>query len=263
MKFNTWPRIVSFSLLTSFLVYAGCSSNDEPKPVDCNTTDLAISLTSKSDPASCNTNNGSIVVSATGGAAPYQFKLNSGTFAAATTFTNLGSGSFTIIVKDANDCEKTLAAVVLTAPTSPVAGASTIVHHTNCLDPNGSITVNVTGGTPPYEYKLGSGSFVSSNVFSQLKAGNYTVTVQDDADCSITINNVVNSSTSVSFQTQIKPLLETNCIKSGCHNGDNGANRNWSVFANVQAKASGIKTRTGNRSMPADNANALTQIKLI
>jgi hypothetical protein len=259
MKFYTWPRLVSFSLLISFLVYAGCSSNDEPKPVDCNTTDLAISLTSKSDPASCNTSNGSIVVSATGGAAPYQFKLNSGTFAAANTFNNLGAGSFTIIVKDGNDCEKSLAAVVLTAPTSPVAGASTIAHHTNCLDANGSITVNVTGGTPPYEYKLGSGLFVSSNVFSQLKAGNYTVTVQDDADCSITINNVVNSSTTVSFQTQIKPLLETNCIKSGCHNGDNGADRNWSVFANVQAKASGIKTRTGNRSMPADNANALTQ----
>jgi len=259
MKFYTWPRFVSFSLLISFLVYAGCSSNDEPKPVDCNTTDLAISLTSKSDPASCNTNNGSIVVSATGGAAPYQFKLNSGTFAAATTFNNLGAGSFSIVVKDANSCEKTLSAIVLAAPSSPVAGVSTITAHTNCLSPNGVITVNVTGGTPPYQYKIGSGAFVSSNVFSQLKAGNYTVTVQDDADCSITINNVVNSSTSVSFQTQIKPLLETNCIKSGCHNGDNGADRNWSVFANVQAKASGIKTRTGNRSMPADNANALTQ----
>jgi hypothetical protein len=61
MKFYTWPRLVSFSLLISFLVYAGCSSNDEPKPVDCNTTDLAINLTSKSDPASCNTSNGSIM----------------------------------------------------------------------------------------------------------------------------------------------------------------------------------------------------------
>ncbi|HRG10860.1 MAG TPA: hypothetical protein PLJ08_19965 [Cyclobacteriaceae bacterium] len=259
MKFNTWPRIVSFSLLTSFLVYAGCSSNDEPKPVDCNTTDLAISLTSKSDPASCNTNNGTIIVSATGGAAPYQFKLNSGTFAAATTFTNLGSGSFTIIVKDANDCEKTLAAVILTAPTSPVAGASTIVHHTNCLDPNGSITVNVTGGTPPYEYKLGSGLFGSSNVFSQLKAGNYTVTVQDDADCSITINNVVNSSTSVSFQTQISAIIQTRCSLTGCHNGDNGASRNWTVLSNVQTNATNIKSRTGARSMPPAGAQQLTQ----
>jgi hypothetical protein len=58
----------------------------------------------------------------------------------------------------------------------------------------------------------------------------------------------------VSFQDDIKPILETNCIKSGCHNGDNGATLNWSVFANVQAKASAIKTRTGNKSMPADIA---------
>ena len=253
MKFKTWP-LVSFSLLISFLFYTGCSSNDEPKPVDCNTTDLAITLTSKSDPASCNTNNGSIIVAATGGAAPYQFKINSGAFAATATFNNLGGGSFTIVVKDANDCEKTLAAIVLTAPASPVAGASTIANHTNCLNPDGSITVNVSGGTPPYEYKLGSGAFGSSNIFSQLKAGNYTVTVQDDADCSITVNNVVASNTTVSFENDIKPILQTSCIKSGCHNGDNGADRNWSVFANVKEKAEAIKTRTGNKSMPADIA---------
>jgi len=255
MKYSTsCYRLVGFVLFVSLLVYAGCSSNDEPKPVDCNTTDLAITLTSKSDPASCNTNNGSIVVSATGGAAPYQFKLNSGTFGSAATFNNLGGGSFSVIVKDGNDCEKTLAAVVLTSPSSPVAGASTVTAHTNCLGPNGSITVNVTGGTPPYEYKIGSGAFVSSNIFGQLKAGNYTITVQDNADCSITINDVVSSNTTVSFETQIKPILQTNCIKSGCHNGDNGADRNWSVFANVKASAQNIKTRTGNKSMPADIA---------
>lgn len=252
-------RLLLSGLTFSFLIYSGCASNDEPKPVDCNTTDLAITLTTKSDPASCNTNNGSITVSAIGGEGPYQFKLNSGTFGTTSTFNDLGAGSFSVVVKDANSCEKTLSAIVLAAPSSPVAGASTVVAHTNCLSPNGSITVNVTGGTPPYEYKIGSGSFVSSNIFGQLKAGNYTITVQDDADCSITINDVVASNTTVSFQTQIKPLLETNCIKSGCHNGDNGADRNWSVFANVQAKASGIKTRTGNRSMPADNTNALSQ----
>lgn len=255
MRFFQWiNKLTGFVSLIVLLTYAGCASNDEPKPVDCNTTDLAISLTSKSDPASCNTSNGSIVVSATGGAASYQFKLNSGTFAAANTFNNLGAGSFTIIVKDGNDCEKSLAAVVLTAPTSPVAGASTIAHHTNCLDANGSITVNVTGGTPPYEYKLGSGLFVSSNVFSQLKAGNYTVTVQDDADCSIEINNLVESKTTVSFSSGIKPLIETNCINKGCHNSGSWGDRNWTVDSNIKNKAQVIKTRTGNKSMPQDIA---------
>jgi hypothetical protein len=259
MKMNLFLYRLSWAaLILSFLIYSGCASNDEPQPVDCNISDLAITLTSKADPASCNTNNGSIIVSATGGAAPYLYKLNSGAFGSATTFNNLGGGSFSVIVKDANNCERTLTSIVLTAPSSPVAGASTIAAHTNCLTPNGSITVNVTGGEEPYEYKIGTGAFGSSNIFGQLKGGNYTITVQDANDCSITINNVVQSATPVSFQTQVKAILETNCIKSGCHNGDNGADRNWSVFSNVQTKSSNIKSRTGSRSMPP-SGTPLTQ----
>lgn len=63
-----------------------------------------------------------------------------------------------------------------------------------------------------------------------------------------------NINSPISYAAQIKPILDANCIKSGCHNGDNGAERNWIVFANVKAKAEAIKTRTGNRTMPADIA---------
>ncbi|MCW5912807.1 MAG: SprB repeat-containing protein [Cyclobacteriaceae bacterium] len=255
-------RLAGVVLLVSLLAYAGCSSNDEPEPVDCSTTDLAIALTSKSDPADCSTNNGTIVVSATGGAAPYQFSINAGTFGSSGTFNNLGPGSFSVAVKDANNCEKTLSAIVLLAPASPVAGASVIAAHTDCLTPNGSITINVTGGTPPYEYKIGTGAFASTNVFSNLKAGNYTITVQDDANCSITINEAVASNTTISYTTDIAPIIQVNCIKSGCHNGDNGADKNWSVFSNVKEKALAIKARTGDRSMPQDSPNALTQAQI-
>jgi hypothetical protein len=254
MKRNNAFYLSSLFVWSSLIIYSACSSSDEPKPVDCTTTDLTPVLSSKTDPTDCIVNNGSIVVSATGGTAPYQFKLNSGTYGSATAFSDLGGGSFTITVKDANNCERTLAAVVLTAPAALQAGVSSISPHTNCASPNGSITVNVTGGTPPYDYKIGSGAFSSSNVFQNLKAGNYTITVQDESNCSITINNVVASNTSVSFETDIKPILQANCIKSGCHNGDNGADRNWSVFANVQSSAQDIKTRTGNKSMPLDIA---------
>lgn len=254
MKVKSFYRLISAVVVVWLLVFAGCASNDEPKPIDCNTSDLAITLSTKTDPADCGISNGSITVSATGGDAPYQFKLSTGTYGSGATFNNLGAGSFTFMVKDANDCEKTLTGIVLSAPSSPVAGASTILNHTNCLNPNGSITVNVTGGTPPYEYKIGSGAFGSSNIFSQLKAGSYAITVNDAADCSVTINDVVASNTTVSFVADIKPILQTSCIKSGCHNGDNGADRNWSVFANVKASAQAIKSRTGNKSMPADIA---------
>jgi archaellin len=263
MKMNLFLYRLSWAaLILSFLIYSGCASNDEPQPVDCNISDLAITLTSKADPASCNTNNGSIIVSATGGAAPYQYKLNSGAFGSTTTFNNLGGGSFSVTVKDKNNCERMLSAISLNAPASPVPAASTITNNTNCASPNGSITVNVSGGIPPYEYKIGTGAFVSSNIFSSLKGGNYIITVQDDADCLITINNTV-PSTAVSFQTQIKEILELNCIKSGCHNGDNGADRNWSIFSNVQNKATNIKSRTTSGTMPPSGALPQNQIDLI
>ncbi|MBK9510094.1 MAG: carboxypeptidase regulatory-like domain-containing protein [Cytophagaceae bacterium] len=44
---------------------------------------------------------------------------------------------------------------------------------------NGSLTIGATGGSGTYQYKLNSGAFQSSNVFSNLAAGSYTVTVQD------------------------------------------------------------------------------------
>jgi hypothetical protein len=246
-------RLLSAVTLCLIVLYAGCSSDDEPKPFDCNTSDLAIQLTGSSNPTGCGENNGSIVVSATGGKTPYQFRLNGGAFGSSSTFSNLSGGSFTVTVKDANGCEKQLSNVALTTPSGPVAGASTILAQTDCTSPNGSITANVSGGEGPYMYKLGTGSFGSSATFNGLKAGNYTITVEDNNNCSITINASVASSTGVSYATQIKPILEANCIKSGCHDGNSGV-PNWGNLSTVQANAQNIKLRTGNRSMPADIA---------
>ena len=246
--------IIACCVLFSFAIYSGCSSSDEPQPVDCTTSDLAITLSTKSDPSGCSSNDGSIAVAASGGFAPYQFKLNSGALGTESTFSNLSSGTFTVLVKDKNGCERELSGIILTAPSAPAAGTPVLVSQTSCSTPNGSITVNATGGTAPYQYKLGDGAFGTSNIFSNLKAGNYTVTIKDASNCSSTVNGTIASQTGISYANDIAPILQANCIKSGCHNGDNGADRNWSVFANVQASAQSIKTRTGNKSMPQDIA---------
>jgi hypothetical protein len=246
--------MLSAASLVLLLFYLSCSSDDAPEPFDCDTSDLEIDLVSSTDPESCTTNNGSIVVEASLGKSPYQFKLNSGSFGSSATFSGLSAGSYTVTVKDANGCEAKLLNIVLTAPSGPVAGASVVLDQTNCLAPNGSITVNVTEGTPPYQYKLGTGPFGASATFANLKAGSYTITVEDDAGCVLTINESIDSNTDVSYANDIAPILQANCIKAGCHNGDNGADKNWSVFSNVQAKAQLIKLRTGNKSMPQDIA---------
>jgi hypothetical protein len=246
--------IVGCCVVLSFAIYSGCSSSDEPQPVDCTTSDLSVTLGTKSNPSSCSSNDGSIAVTASGGLAPYQFKLNSGALGSESTFSNLSSGTFTVVVKDKNGCERELSGIILTSPSAPSAGTPVLVSQTSCSTPNGSITLNVTGGTAPYQYKLGDGAFGASNTFSELKAGNYTVTIKDASNCTSTVNSTIASQTGVSFANDIAPILQANCIKSGCHNGDNGADRNWSVFANVKSNAQNIKTKTGNKSMPADIA---------
>ncbi len=47
----------------------------------------------------------------------------------------------------------------------------------------GSITVNATGGTPPYQYSLDNLTWQTANVFYGLLAGDYTVYVKDANGC--------------------------------------------------------------------------------
>lgn len=58
------------------------------------------------------------------------------------------------------------------------------------------------------------------------------------------------SQSDVSLANEIMPLLLAQCTFSGCHNGDNGSSRDWTQKENILEKASGIKTRTQNGSMP-------------
>ncbi len=62
---------------------------------------------STSPDTQCSGNNGSISVTPSGGSAPYVLKLDNGVFGTATTFSNLGDGAHSIILKDGEDCQKT------------------------------------------------------------------------------------------------------------------------------------------------------------
>lgn len=121
-----------------------------------------------------------------------------------------------------------------------------LLSQTDCLSPNGSITANVTGGTTPYEYKIGSGEFGTSSVFSNLKAGSYTITVEDDAGCSITMNASVASDTGITYNGDILKIFEAKCQFAGCH----PSNGNWFDYNTAKGKAATIKSFTGNGTMP-------------
>src|SRR5688572_13828783 len=56
----------------------------------------------------------------------------------------------------------------------------------------------------------------------------------------------------VSFNADVKPIVETKCAIPSCHNGSLGAERDWSNFATFQqnAKNGNVKNHVINRIMP-------------
>ena len=67
----------------------------------------------------------------------------------------------------------------------------------------------------------------------------------------------------VSYATDVDIIVKSKCAITGCHNGDNGLDNNWTDFTLFQAKAESgkVKTSVVNRSMPpSDSPNGpLTQ----
>lgn len=246
---NLFTRLLSYALYVSLGMYAGCSGGSDPEPVDCDASDLAINLVADVDPQSCAVTNGSVEVSATGGRSPYQFRIGNGTFGNAAIFSNLSGGSYNVSVRDKDGCIRSLG-VTLVTPGAPVANETDFAEDTQCLPPhNGSITMNISGGSGTYQYKLDNGAFGASNVFENVKGGFHAVTVMDEANCQIVVNlTVPKGETGIDYDGDILPILEVRCQHTGCHpqNGD------WFDYDVAKANALKIKAQTANGNMPKD-----------
>ncbi|MCB0494457.1 MAG: hypothetical protein KDC93_18795 [Cyclobacteriaceae bacterium] len=244
------------------LLQFGCSSDDVMQAIDCSQSTLALNLKSATNASTCTAADGVIVVEAIGGEGPYTFEIGSVKNDVG-SFEGLAAGNYVVIVTDFNSCERQLD-VLIEAAGSDLSLIVTLVADTDCLTGNGTITADETGGVGPFEFRLDNGSFSSASTFTALEAGNYAVEVKDNEGCSfVKIVTIAKGETGVSFDVQIKPIINTKCAITGCHNGDNGANRNWTVFSNVKANAANIKMLTGNRTMPQTGSLTQDQIDLI
>ncbi|WP_187262963.1 T9SS type B sorting domain-containing protein [Pontibacter beigongshangensis] len=142
----------------------------------------------------CGSRNGKLTISGVnGGTAPYTYSKDGSTYQTSAAFTALVAGTYTISVKDANGCLFSKPVVV-----EDVAGPSDFAltaSSSTCGAGNGRLTVGaITGGTAPFTYSRDGANFQASAEFSDLGAGNYTITVKDAYGCtftrSITVNNI-------------------------------------------------------------------------
>lgn len=151
---------------------------------------------------------GTINISATGGTPTYLFSLNPGSISNTTgAFNTLTAGVYTINVIDANSCTST-STVTINQPAAIVIGNPTKVNPT-CTQPNiGSIVVNASGGTPSLTYKLNALAYQTSNSYSNLSSGTYTITVKDANGCTKT--------SIVSLAITNAPIIVNNTIPLSC-----------------------------------------------
>jgi gliding motility-associated-like protein len=148
---------------------------------------LSGSISSQTNVACFGNPTGSVTVAGSGGIAPYEYSLNAGAYQASGTFGSLTAGTYSVTVRDAvlNTFD---VSVTITQPGSSLGGTITSQSDVLCFGNNtGSVTVAGSGGTSPYQYKLGSGSYQASGTFGTLTAGSYTVTVQDANLCTFDV----------------------------------------------------------------------------
>jgi gliding motility-associated-like protein len=163
---------------------------------------------------------GTVTASATGGTAPYTYSIDGSTFAASASFTGLLSGTYTVTVKDANNCTAT-ATVTLTQPASALSAADDGISPASCSNiSDGAIPITATGGTAPYTYSwTGPNSFTSTSEdqFYNLAAGTYSVVVTDNNACQFTLSNLVVAAPAPVI------LALVNATNATCYQGTDGS----------------------------------------
>lgn len=238
---------VAVCLFSAFF-FPGCSSGDEPKPFDCNSSDLDLSEVSSSGITNCALPDGEIKVIATGGKEPYTYKIGSENFQNNPVFPNLMAGTYSVTVKDENGCEVTVTGIIVENSASSLdANVDSSVSDSECNSNNGEFSVSATGGMGPYEFNLG-GVIKTTNpsTFSNLSWGEYNVTVKDAEGCSVIIPALVENGTGIDYDNDMLPLFQSKCNNSGCH----PANGNWFDYNTAKSRAAEIKARTASGDMP-------------
>src|SRR5690606_18376335 len=176
----------------------------EPAPLvsDLNFTDV-----------SCNgKNDGSASVNPSGGTAPYTVLWSDNTIG--NTKTKLAPGSYSVTIRDANNCTLTETFTV----TEPAVLATIVTSQTNVSvygGNDGAATISVTGGTAPYTYSWSPSGGTGASA-SNLVAGTYTVTVTDANGCKTT-QTVAITQPPVPYEIELVSQTDITC--NGANDG--------------------------------------------
>ncbi len=179
-----------------YVTYISACGNDNTATVTVNApaTPTAGTATPTAS-TSCTTPNGGIAISGGSGATSYEL-FDSGNNSQGSngsgTFSGLAPGDY--YVNYINDCgSDATATVTVNAPANPTAGTLSGSDVSDCLNPNGSVSLSGSSGTS-FELFIAGGATTgqtnASGNFTGLNAGDYEVVATDGNGCTATTNSV-------------------------------------------------------------------------
>lgn len=128
---------------------------------------------------SCGSSNGAVSVSLGGAFLPVTYNWSNGSHTL--NISGLASGVYACTATDNNGCMLQYNATVLSDPGNFIVDQEVIIPST-CGQANGSIAVNVTGGTTPYNFIWSNGATTQN--LTGLQPGSYTLLAEDAGGCS-------------------------------------------------------------------------------
>lgn len=148
--------------------------------------DISASVTTSD--ASCNgASDGFAMVDVTGGTMPFTYNWSNNVTTPSNM--NIGAGTYSVIVTDADGCTATATGSV--GQPSAVSANASASNESSAGANDGSATANPSGGTAPYTFAWSNGG--NTSTITGLAPGSYTVTVTDANNCTASQTVMVNS----------------------------------------------------------------------
>ena len=135
--------------------------------------------------SNCGQSDGSATIEATGGHQPYQYAWNTSPVQTNALLQNVPAGSYSVTVTDSNGCTASQLVTINNISELLITVASSTEAH--CGQPDGSVTINTTGGNGSYAYMWNTIPAQTTQQLQNVGLGSYIVTVSDALGCTGTM----------------------------------------------------------------------------
>jgi gliding motility-associated-like protein len=240
---------------------AGCTKTDTVK-INCPAGIQVTSITPT--PVKCfGQSNGLVTVVTTGGTGALTYKWSDSGAQTTATATGLPTGTYTVTITDTKGCTQTSSSTVTQPTALSVSFTKTDIDCFGASD--GTVTANASGGTSAYTYSWSNAQ--TGSQLTNLGPGTFTVTVTDNAGCTVTGTAPAVSQPASAIQLTVTQS-KTSCFgqdagaASGVASGGNGAPFSF-TWSNQQTGSTANNLTPGNYTVTVQDKLGCTAVKSV